>query len=88
MSMRGFDDFGGTYLTKPPSLAAGPRMMLPAQSQQMFENPTYTMSGKSGQQRVSYGVVPKGFLTFLGFLGNAEFSPWKRLSEFIELRKS
>ena len=30
----------------------------------------------------SYGVVPKGLLTFLGFLGNAEFSPWKRLPEF------
>ena len=25
-----------------------------------------------------YGVVPKGSLTFLGLLGNAEFSPWKR----------
>ena len=24
-----------------------------------------------------YGVVPKGLLTFLGFLGNAEFSPRK-----------
>ena len=30
----------------------------------------------------------KGLLTFLGFLGNAEFSPWKRLPEFIELGKS
>ena len=28
-----------------------------------------------------------GLLTFLGFLGNAEFSPWNRLPEF-ELRKS
>ena len=35
-----------------------------------------------------YGVVPKGLVTFLGLLGNAEFSPWKRLPEFIELRKS
>ena len=35
-----------------------------------------------------YGMVPKGLLTFLGFLGNAEFSPWKRLPELIELRKS
>ena len=35
-----------------------------------------------------YGVVPQGLLTFLGFLGNAEFSPWKRLPEFNELRKS
>ena len=35
-----------------------------------------------------YGVVPKVLLTFLGFLGNAEFSPWKRLPEFVELRKS
>ena len=26
-------------------------------------------------------VAPKGLLTFLGFLGNAEFSPWKRLPE-------
>ena len=30
-----------------------------------------------------YGAVPKGLLTFLGFLGNAEFSPWNRLPEFI-----
>ena len=30
------------------------------------------------------GVVPKGLLTFLGVLGNAEFSPWKRLPGFIE----
>ena len=29
----------------------------------------------------SSGVVPKGLLTFLGFLDNAEFSPWKRLLE-------
>ena len=36
----------------------------------------------------AYGVVPKGLLTFLGFLSNAEFSPWKRRSEFIELRKA
>ena len=28
-------------------------------------------------------VVPKGLLTFLGFLGNAEFSPWRRLPEFL-----
>ena len=28
-----------------------------------------------------YGVVPKGLFTFLGFLGNAEFSPWKRTPE-------
>ena len=36
------------------------------------------------------GVIPKGLLTFLGFLGDAEFSPWNRLPEFIELelRKS
>ena len=26
-------------------------------------------------------MVPKGLLTFLGFLGNAEFSPWRRLPE-------
>ena len=26
----------------------------------------------------TYGVVPKELLTFLGFLGNAEFSPWKK----------
>ena len=30
-----------------------------------------------------YSVVPRELLTFLGFLGNAEFSPWKRLPEFI-----
>ena len=35
-----------------------------------------------------YGVLPKGLLTFLGFLGNAEFSPWKRTPELIELRMS
>ena len=35
-----------------------------------------------------YRVVPKGLITSLGFLGNAEFSPWKRLPEFIALRKS
>ena len=29
-----------------------------------------------------YRVVPKGLLTFLGFLGNAQFSPWKRLPDF------
>ena len=23
-------------------------------------------------------MVPKGLLTLLGFLGNAEFSPWKK----------
>ena len=52
MSTRGFDDFGGGYATKPPSFAAGPtpRLMLPAQNQQMYENPTYTMTGKSGWQ--------------------------------------
>ena len=33
-------------------------------------------------------MVPKGLLTFLGILGNAEFSPWERLPEFTELRKS
>ena len=33
-------------------------------------------------------MVPKGLLTFLGFLGNAEFSSWKRLPDFIKLRKS
>ena len=26
-----------------------------------------------------YGVVPKGLLTFFGFLVNAEFSPWEKL---------
>ena len=31
------------------------------------------------------GMVPKGLLTFLGFVGNAEFSPRKRLPGFIEL---
>ena len=36
----------------------------------------------------SYWVVPKGLLIFLGFLGNAEFSPWKRLPGFIALGKS
>ena len=35
-----------------------------------------------------YGVDPKGLITFLGFLGNAEFSPWMRLPEFTELQKS
>ena len=30
-------------------------------------------------------VVPKGLLTFLGFLGNADFSPWKIFPEFNEL---
>ena len=30
-----------------------------------------------------YGVVPKGFLTFLGFLCNAEFSPCWALPEYI-----
>ena len=39
-------------------------------------------------EQLSYGVLPKGLLTFLGFLGNAELSPWKRLPEFNELRKS
>ena len=29
-----------------------------------------------------YSVVPRELLTFLGFLGNAEFSPWKRLPEY------
>ena len=29
-------------------------------------------------------MVPKGLLTFLGFLGNAEFSPWKRPPEVIK----
>ena len=33
----------------------------------------------------SYGVIPKGILIFLGFLGIAEFSPLKRLPEFNEL---
>ena len=34
-----------------------------------------------------YWLVTKGLLTVLGFLGNAEFSPWKGLPEFIELWK-
>ena len=29
-------------------------------------------------------MVPKGLLTFLGFLGNVEFSTWKRPPEFID----
>ena len=37
---------------------------------------------------IMYGVVPKGLLTFLGFLGSAEFGPWKILPEFNKLRKS
>ena len=45
MSTRGFEDFGGGYGTKAPSLA-GPRMMLPTQNQQMYENPTYVVNGK------------------------------------------
>ena len=31
-----------------------------------------------------YGVVPKGLLTFLGFLCNAEFSPCWALPEYIQ----
>ena len=34
--------------------------------------------------KLAYGVVPKGLLTFLRFLGNAEFSPWKRLPDVIK----
>ena len=30
---------------------------------------------KINVNRLHYGVVPKGLLTFLGLLGNAEFSP-------------
>lgn len=30
----------------------------------------------------AYGAVPKGLLTFVGFLCIAEYSPWKRLLEF------
>ena len=33
-------------------------------------------------------MVPKGLLTFLGFLGSVEFSPWKILQEVIELHTS
>ena len=35
-----------------------------------------------------YEVVPKGLSVFLGFSGNAGFSPWKTLPVFIELRES
>ena len=35
-----------------------------------------------------YGVVPKGLLSFLGVLENAEISPCERLPEFNELRES
>ncbi|XP_076460199.1 uncharacterized protein LOC143293161 [Babylonia areolata] len=50
MSTRGFDDFGAAgpaYSSKghPPFPGpANPRMMLPAQTQQVFEHTTYTMS--------------------------------------------
>ncbi|XP_070186674.1 uncharacterized protein [Littorina saxatilis] len=44
MSTRGYDDFGGGYGTKTPPFNAGPRMMLPAQAQELYENPTYTVS--------------------------------------------
>lgn len=43
MSTRGYDDFG-VYGTKAGSLPTGQRMMLPAHPQQLYENPTYTMS--------------------------------------------
>ena len=36
---------------------------------------------------VCFGLIPKGLFTFFGFFGSAEFSPWKTLSEFTELRK-
>ena len=29
----------------------------------------------------NYGMVPKELLAFLGFLGHAEFSPWKSLTK-------
>ena len=45
-------------------------------------------ASKNPGSSFSYGMVPKGLLTFLGFEGNVEFSPWKRLPEFIELLKS
>ena len=49
MSMRGYDDFGaGTgYPTKPQPFrdTLTPRMTLPVQAQQMYENPTYTHDG-------------------------------------------
>ena len=41
----------------------------------------------TGKGKGCYGVVPNG-LPFLGFLGNAEFSPREILSELTELWKS
>ncbi|KAK7452812.1 hypothetical protein BaRGS_00039696, partial [Batillaria attramentaria] len=43
MSTRGYDDFG-IYGTKTGPLPTGQRMMLPAQPQQMYENPTYIVN--------------------------------------------
>ena len=41
----------------------------------------------AAKHSIVYGVVPKGLLTFLGFLGSAEFSPWRRNPEFLEVIK-
>ena len=46
------------------------------------KNFTHTLSESrlDGSAPQVDGVVPKGLLTFLGFLGNAEFSPWSSMN--------
>ena len=45
----------------------------------------YQSTTSSGfKKRLEYGMVPKGLLTFLGFLGDAEFCPGKRLRNSLK----
>ncbi|KAL8561779.1 hypothetical protein ACOMHN_010713 [Nucella lapillus] len=43
LSTRGFDDFGGGWTSKAPSVSGGRQMVIPTHAQQMYENPTYTL---------------------------------------------
>lgn len=43
MSLRNVDDFT-VYATKPTTFTAGPRMLLPVQGHQVYENPTYVFN--------------------------------------------
>ena len=51
--------------------------MGPTPCDQIRRDQAQHLQPKTKPVTTNYGVVPKGLLTFLGFLGNAEFSPWK-----------
>ena len=81
--------FLGECPSLPKALAVGRYIQLGGRlPSRTRHSSSYCKSICSGSEPpLSYGVVPNGLLTCPGFLGNAEFSPWKRLREFVELRK-